>query len=147
MWKNKIAIVVLLSSVMPFSVLAQSDDEKKIRKSVDLLVSSLNSRDATAIANLYEIDADRRNGRGEWASGRAKIGKMYQQAAQAMPKELSVKFDYTVRFVVPDVALVDGTWMAGEYMKGPFTVVMVNRSGTWLIAAGRQGSAFNSANK
>ena len=142
MWKNKVAIVVLLSIYLPFSALAQSPDEKKIRESVDLLVSSLNSGDAAAIADLYEIDADRRNGSGEWADGRAQIERMYQQTTQNILKDMSVKFDYKVRFLVPEVALVDGTWTLGENMKGPFTVVMVRRSGTWLIAAGRQGAAF-----
>jgi len=142
MWKNKIAIVVLLSIVVPFSALAQSPAEKKIRESVDLLFISLNLGDAATIADLYEIDADRRNGTGEWANGRVQIAKMYQQSTQNMPKEMTVKVDYTVRFLVPDVALVDGTWSIGENRTGPFTVVMVNRSGTWLAAAGRQGAAF-----
>ena len=142
MWKNKIAIVVLFSIVVPFSALAQSPAEKKIRESVDLLFSSFNLGDAATIADLYEIDADRRNGTGEWANGRVQIGKMYQQSTQNMPKEMTVKVDYTVRFLVPDVALVDGTWSVGENRTGPFTVVMVNRSGTWLAAAGRQGAAF-----
>jgi uncharacterized protein (TIGR02246 family) len=142
MWKNKIAIVVLFSIVVPFSALAQSPAEKKIRESMDLLFISLNLGDAATIADLYEIDADRRNGTGEWANGRDQIGKMYQQSRQNMPKEMTVKVDYTVRFLVPDVALVDGTWSVGENRTGPFTVVMVNRSGTWLAAAGRQGAAF-----
>lgn len=142
MWRDKIRTVVLLSVILPFSALAQSPDEDKIRELVDLLVSSFNSGDAATIAELYEIDADRRDGSGEWARGRAQIERMYHQSVQKIPKGMSVQFEYIIRFLVPDVALVDGTWTMGENRKGPFTVVMVNRSGTWLAAAGRQGPAF-----
>jgi uncharacterized protein (TIGR02246 family) len=118
-------------------------DEAVIRAQVERLVALYNAKDPAGIALLYAPDADRRDGSGTWARGRKELTEMYERAIRSIPTGVTVRFDFTVRFVTPTVALVDGLWFVSTGTRGPFTVVVSKQSGRWLVVAGRQGAAFS----
>ena len=96
--------------------------------------------DAEAVSALYAPDADRIEGTtGTYAKGRTEIAAMYRKVFERLPAGASVRFEYAVRFIRPDVALIDGTYRLSTGLSGPFTLVITNEGGQWLLAAGRQG--------
>ena len=118
-------------------------DEAVIRAQLERLVELFNAKDPAGIALLYAPDADRRDDSGTWARGRQELTEMYERAIRRVPTGVTVRFDFTVRFVTPTVALVDGLWFFSTGTRGPFTVVVSKQSGRWLVVAGRQGAAFS----
>ncbi len=45
--------------------------------------------------------------------------------------------EITVRFLRPDIAIIDGTTVRNSEETSQFTVIATNTDGQWLIAAGR----------
>lgn len=137
------AVVAMVLTLTPAAALhAQSADESAVRLQIERLVDRFNAKDPQGVANLYEPDADRRDGSGTWARGRSEVLQMYERAIHNVPNGVTIRFDFTIRVVAPGVALVDGNWVSSLGTKGPFTIVALKKSGTWLVAAGRQGAAF-----
>jgi len=135
-------VLALLAVTMFAPSYAQQNEEAAIRAQVERLVDRLNARDSQGVAMLYEADADRRDGGGKWARGRGEVLSMYDSLIRELPSGVTARFDYTVRLVRTDLALVDGDWISSRGTKGPFTMLASKKSGVWLFAAGRQGAAF-----
>ncbi len=137
------AVVVLALIVLSVAMSgAQQTDEAAIRAQIERLADRFNAKDPQGVAMLYEADADRRDGSGTWARGRSAVQQMYDRALRNLPNGVTFHFDFTIRLVAPDIALVDGNWISSRGATGPFTIVASKKSGTWLVAAGRQGAAF-----
>ena len=122
---------------------AQQNEETAIRAQIERLVDRFNARDAQGVAMFYEADADRRDLRsGKWARGRSEVLSMYDRTIRELESGVTYRFDYTVRLVGSDLALVDGDWISTRGTKGPFILLASKKSGAWLVAAGRQGPAY-----
>ena len=73
---------------------------------------------------------------------------MYEALFLARPSRQNseatrVRFDYDVRFLRPDVALLDGFYIQPSGARGMFTVVATREAGAWMMAAGRAGSILD----
>jgi uncharacterized protein (TIGR02246 family) len=111
--------------------------------------------DAEQVASLFDADCDHRllTARGAVRRGRAQLERTFSNAfsrrTTAQGRPLRVTFT-SVRFIKPDVAIVDGTMLfgAGAGANGarlpegtePFTAVMRQADARWLIAACRVGT-------
>jgi uncharacterized protein (TIGR02246 family) len=117
-----------------------SPSESEVRSVVQRLADALNARDAIAVSLLYAPDADRIDGTtGAHAKGREAIVAMYRALLERAPLDARARFDFDVRFIRPDVALIDGTYTSTTGLRGPFTLVMTREADHWVVAAGRQG--------
>src|SRR5262245_3833135 len=122
--------LIVLSVAMPG---AQQTEDAAIRAQIERLVDRFNARDPQGVAMLYAPDADRRDGSGAWARGRSEVQQMYDRTLQNLPGGVTAYFDFSIRLVAPDVALVDGNWVLSQGTKGPFTIIVTKKSGTWLV--------------
>jgi uncharacterized protein (TIGR02246 family) len=96
--------------------------------------------DYKGVASLYAPDADRGiSGSTEIARGRCAIEQMYKRELAGWDGS-HVHDTIRVRFLRPDVALLDGFGPDSEAKDSPvgiYTVVLEKRDGRWMIAAGR----------
>ena len=117
----------------------RSADETAVREVVRMYVNARELRDARAIEALFTSDADQQTTSGDWRRGRAQIvpGTLESSRRNAGTRTISVE---SVRFLTPDVALVDGPYEIGAANgAGPrrmrTTIVLARASGQWRIAA------------
>jgi uncharacterized protein (TIGR02246 family) len=96
--------------------------------------------DYKGVANLYAPDADRGiSGSTELARGRFAIEQVYKRELAGWDGS-RVHDTIRVRFLRPDVALLDGFGLDSEAKDSPvaiYTVVLIKQDGRWIIAAGR----------
>ncbi len=118
---------------------ARSADETAVRDVVRKYVNARELRDASAIEALFTSDADQQTTSGEWRRGRAQVvpGTLESSRRNTGTRAISVEF---VRFLTPDVAVVDGPYEIGAADgAGPrrmrTTIVLTRASGQWRIAA------------
>ena len=117
----------------------RSPDEAAIRKSVEALAAALNARDAKGGARLFAEDGDQIVLGSARYRGRADIERAYREKRLSIPdgKHIAIAV-MSIRFVLPDVALVD---VEGHLVERPATsrdrafYIMVRRGGAWQIAA------------
>ena len=99
--------------------------------------------DAAQVASYYAIDADRIAASGVQVQGREQIQQGYAALLARRAKDpTSAPFHATmsIRFLRPDVALMDGRWTgvrSGAEVHGLFTLTATKDEGRWYIAAGR----------
>jgi uncharacterized protein (TIGR02246 family) len=119
------------------------DEEKAVRDLWESFEQAFNEYDAAKVAELYAPDADRVDAGGEWACGRSEIRRQYESELERRKADPSVRpFQPTIRlrFVRPDVAMIDGEWdwmRSGRIVRGQFTVVASKEKGSWWITSGR----------
>src|SRR5262245_31542136 len=84
--------------------------EDAIRKTIDAYAAAWNSKDAAGITNLYTSDADYTGFGSTMTRGRANLERMYFGlfAAEYAGTHLTIAVS-SMRFLKPDVAVVDGT--------------------------------------
>jgi uncharacterized protein (TIGR02246 family) len=116
----RVILVLVLIVLSVATSVAQQTDEAVIRAQIERLVERFNARDARGVAMLYEPDADRRDGSGNWARGRSAVHQMYDRTLRDLPNGVTAHFDFTISLVTPDVALVNGNWIPTERRHGPF---------------------------
>ncbi len=96
--------------------------------------------DYKGVARLYAPDADRGiSGSTEIARGRSAIEQMYKRELAEWDGS-RVHDTIRVRFLRPDVALLDGFGPDSGAKNSPvaiYTAVLAKRDGRWMIAAGR----------
>ena len=67
------------------------------------------------------------------------LGRASRQNSEAT----RTRFEYEVRFLRPDVALIDGFYIQPSGTRGMFTVVATKEDGAWRMAAGRAGAILD----
>jgi uncharacterized protein (TIGR02246 family) len=90
---------------------AEEKDEQLIRNMVAEAVSRFNNGDASIIRELWDEDADYVGVEGTLITGREAIeeliGRMLKASFGKVNQNAAIE---RVRFLAPDIALVDGTW-------------------------------------
>ncbi|MDH3601809.1 MAG: SgcJ/EcaC family oxidoreductase [Candidatus Tectomicrobia bacterium] len=117
-------------------------EEQALRAMWEQFEERYSQRDAEGVANLFAPDSDRINHQGQLAQGRHDVQKQYEAIFQdeTDPVIQSSHAALTIRFLRPDVALLDGRWKAdGPHgtIEGGFTVTATKENNRWCIAAGR----------
>ena len=117
----------------------RASDENAIRSQVKALEGALNTRDAIGGAGLFAEDGDQIVLSSSLYRGRSTIERAYREKRLAIPEGKHILITVqSVRFISPDVALVD---VEGQLVETPSTskdrafYVMVRRGGSWHIAA------------
>ncbi len=137
-----------VSSLVLFSLLygcvsgPPEEGEFEVQAMWDRFEEAFGAGDADGVSALYAEDADRINHRGVVARGRTEIQAQYAAAIasrQADPTTLPYHADITVRFLRPDIAIIDGLLVRNSEETSQFTVIATKTDGQWLIAAGRPG--------
>lgn len=131
----------------------QQDDERVIRNMVDQAVARLNRGDLTALDEFWDERADYVGVDGTILTGRVQIQAFFQRLASSggsRPQQ-TASID-RIRFVVPDVAIVDGSWTitgahdsAGHELppiKGRGLEVVQRKDGRWWVVATREMVIF-----
>lgn len=133
----------LLLLVMTFSVLAaqmpsSSADDQAVRDVVAQYMKARNEKNAEAARRLFTPDADQLVSTGEWRKG---IDSMIRGMMASSHKELgrsSITVE-DVRFIEPDVAIVDGRYQTTSVngaIRNMWTTLILKRTGgEWRIAA------------
>ncbi|GAB3640336.1 SgcJ/EcaC family oxidoreductase [Spirosoma arcticum] len=106
---KKLVAISLLSVVWLANVNAQTPtDEAAVRGVITAFNKAFNAHDAKAFGAVFAEDADFTNWRGTSAHGRAKIEEFHVPVLTVMYKNgVQEIVDSTVRFIKPDVAVVD----------------------------------------
>jgi uncharacterized protein (TIGR02246 family) len=113
---------------------ATPSDEAAIRTHLTGYIEARSRQDAHAEAMFYADDADFRAADGTWAVGRQQIERALAPSGPPRPDFRFRLAIGTIRFLNPDVAVVDAVASnTGNYA----TYVMVKRGGMWLIGAAR----------
>jgi uncharacterized protein (TIGR02246 family) len=114
-------------------------DEAAVREVVRKYVDARELRDAGAIEALFTSDADQQTTSGEWRRGRAQIVPGTLESSKRNPGTRTIRVE-SVRFLTPDVAIVDGPYEIGAAdgaapRRMRATIVLTRGSGAWRIAA------------
>jgi uncharacterized protein (TIGR02246 family) len=136
-------------------MMSSTSDEQRIRDVWARFERAWSAADPRATAAVWDVESDHRRlapGPGGERRGRAEVERALAEAftkrtpgaARSMRCPI-----LSVRFVRPDVAIVDGTLqvtaptgMPDRIAVGePFTAVMTKQGEEWLIAASRVGRA------
>jgi len=150
------AVVVLgLAAVLSMANGAErgvrkNSDEEAVRQAGASLVDAINRGDAGAAADHWTLDGDLVNPSGQLIKGREAIHRELEAIMAEGRGKLETHM-LQVRFVAPDVALVDGTSQRIPEPPGPYgedrhSIVCVKRDGKWLIAALRAAVFFPPSN-
>ena len=117
---------------------AGASDENDIRMLVGRYVEARNGRDETALRNLFTSDADQLVSNGEWRRGVEALirGAMASSRKEAGNSSITVE---SVRFVTPDVAIVDGRYRTSSdqgVVRNMWTTLVTRRTdANWRISA------------
>jgi uncharacterized protein (TIGR02246 family) len=149
--RGTLIAIVLAALGIPITAKATGDanhaaDEAAISAVItDRFLAGWNAHDAHLFASAFAPDADFTNVRGMSASGRENIEQFHAQAFQKMFMQSHQTAEVKkVRFLKPDVAIVDVRWeMTGALTPdgvsrpvrtGLLDLVFTSSSGSWLIA-------------
>jgi len=139
---------ILMSAVIGLccvgSVLAQTRDEKEVRKAVQSFYDAFSSDNFSGASNYTTEDWNHINPSGGWTRGRTAVLKEVNEVHSTFLKGVSdTPEEMSVRFATSDVAVVtvpsrisnytspDGVRHENERLIRTF--VVVKRSGRWLI--------------
>jgi uncharacterized protein (TIGR02246 family) len=116
------------------------EEEDSIRAMWARFEEFYNKDDADGVVTLFEEDADRFTHQGEVGHGRAEIREQYVAEFAGRKADSTIQpfhAELTIRFLRPDVAILDAKAVWNPQTKVQFTVIESKASGRWLIAAGR----------
>jgi uncharacterized protein (TIGR02246 family) len=133
----------------------EASEEAEIRRLWQNFEETFFKLDAEGVSRLYAADADRINPKGEVARGRGQIAEQYAalftdpDLRDILTRDGQHRFpiEISVRFIRPDVAILDGRMTAEEADKKQlnlFVVVLVKEQDRWWLAAGRDLRGFRS---
>src|SRR5260370_22593354 len=140
--------VCIWFGAVPFGQ-AKESEERLIRKMVAEAVSRFNNGDASVIRELWDQDADYVGVDGTLTTGRAAIEELLGRVLKANSGKLTQNATIErVRFLAPDIVLVDGTWTitgavdaAGKELpaiKGRGLELVKKKNGHWRFVATRE---------
>ena len=133
-------LICLICLALTSSVVAQSPsvnpaDEAAVRDIVRRYTQARELSDPKAIEALFTADADQYTTGGEWRRGMAQLVKGMLETSARNPGMRAITIA-AVRFVTPDVAIVDGEYRTGTDARQLWTTLTVKREGRgWKIAA------------
>lgn len=114
---------------------APAADEAAVRDIVRRYTQARELSDPKAIEALFTTDADQYTSSGEWRRGMAALVKGMLETSARNPGNRVIAIA-AVRFVTPDVAIVDGEYRTGTDARRLWTTLTVTRVGkAWKIAA------------
>ena len=118
---------------------APSADETAVRAVVQKYVDAREARDPKAIEPLFTEDADQLVSDGTWRRGRDALVRGMLESSRRNPARRSITVE-SVRFLSPEVALVDGRYIQkgaeGGKDREMWTAITLKRvAGGWRIAA------------
>lgn len=139
------ALALVACARAPAEHSSRGADSAEIIKFIDAHAVTWNRHDARSVAELWHPDGDIRDD--SVISGRAAIEQRYAEmfAGRYKATTHSHPGGYTIRFLTPDVAILDGfaqvTGLLGPDGRelppsgGPYTAVLTKVNGRWGIAA------------
>jgi uncharacterized protein (TIGR02246 family) len=117
-------------------VAGAAKDESAVREVVKRYVEAREQREPKAVAALFDSSADQLVSTGEWRKGRDELvrGMLASSGQNSGKRTINVE---SVRFITPEVAIVDGRYeIAGpESRKMWTTFVMKHSTDGWRIEA------------
>ena len=109
-------------------------DEAAVRDIVQRYTRARELNDPKAIEALFTADADQYTSSGEWRRGVPALVKGMLATSAANPGVRAITIA-AVRFVTPDVAIVDGDYKTGTNTQPLWTTLIVKREAKgWRIA-------------
>jgi uncharacterized protein (TIGR02246 family) len=133
-------LILSLCIAAAVSVTAQSPavskaDEAAVRDIVQRYTQARELNDPATIEALFTADADQYTSSGEWRRGVPALVKGMRDTSARNPGVRAIAIA-AVRFVTPDVAIVDGDYKTGTDSRPLWTTLVVKReSKGWRIAA------------
>jgi uncharacterized protein (TIGR02246 family) len=123
------------SMVSAQSPAAKASDEAAVRDIVRRYTEARELSDPKAIEALFTADADQYTTSGEWRRGMSQMVKGMLETSARNPGARVITIA-AVRFLTPDVAIVDGEYKTGTDARLVWTTLTVKRDGrAWKIAA------------
>ena len=123
------------SMVSAQSPAANASDEAAVRDIVRRYTEARELSDPKAIEALFTADADQYTTSGEWRRGMSQMVKGMLETSARNPGARVITIA-AVRFLTPDVAIVDGEYKTGTDARLVWTTLTVKRDGrAWKIAA------------
>jgi uncharacterized protein (TIGR02246 family) len=114
---------------------ANAADEAAVRDVVRRYTQARELNEPKAIEALFTADADQYTSSGEWRRGMSALIKGMQETSARNPGVRAINVA-AVRFITPDVAIVDGEYKTGSDGRLLWTTLTVKRDGkNWRIAA------------
>ena len=118
---------------------ARGNDEAAIREIVSRYVDAREKIDEKLVEALFTSDADQLVSSGEWRRGREAVVRGTMQSSRNTGGKRNIKVE-SIRFVVTDVAIVDGryelTGLAGGATRQMWTTIVLKRTESgWRITA------------
>ena len=136
-----ILLVTSLLIVWPLQSQSADNEEDAVRAMWHQFETYFDDSDVDGVASLYASDSDRFTNDGRRAEGRNDIRQVYAEiiARRALGPLITKGYhaNISVRFLRPDVAIVDGISKRTPGVTSYFTIVVTKEDGDWLIAAGR----------
>jgi uncharacterized protein (TIGR02246 family) len=134
--------LILMLSSMPLVAREAADppaDETAVRAVVQKYVDAREARNPEAIEPLFTEDADQLVSDGSWRKGRDALVRGMLESSKRNPAKRSITGE-SVRFLTPEVALVDGRYVQkgaeGGKDREMWTAITLKRvAGGWKIAA------------
>ncbi len=135
MWRMLLLTLLAVPCLAQAQAPASAADETAVKALIDRYVNARDARDENAIAALFTSDADQYTTAGEWRRGRPQVVKGTAESTKQNPGDRSIDIK-SIRFVTPDVGVVDGYYnIAGSDVQRWTTIVVKRESGTWRISA------------
>lgn len=120
-------------------------DEAVVRRVIARYVEARDARDSAALVALLTTDADQYTTTGDWRRGRERLIPGMAESSRQNPGSRGIRVE-AVRFLTPDVAIVDGAYdIAGSPVARWTTIVLTREAGVWRIAAIRNMTPTRSA--
>jgi|SRR5687768_782911 uncharacterized protein (TIGR02246 family) len=132
-----VAFWLLLAATVPAAAQtspAGAADEAAVRDIVQRYTRARELNDPKAIAALFTTDADQFTSSGEWRRGVDALVKGMLETSARNPGVRAIAIA-AVRFVTPDLAIVDGDYKTGTGSQRLWTTIVVKREPSgWRIA-------------
>lgn len=131
-------LVVISHAALSAELPSSEADARAVRAVVAQYMEARNQKNADKIRSLFTPNADQLVSTGEWRKGLDNLVRGTMASSHKERSESSIEIE-GVRFIGPDVAIVDGryetTSVAGAVRKMWTTLILKRDKGEWKIAA------------
>ena len=144
-WLTLVLCVAAAASLQAQSTSSNKSDDAAVRDIVRRYTEARELNDPKAIAALFTDDADQYTTSGDWRRGISQLVKGMLETSARNPGVRAITIA-AVRFVTPDVAVVDGEYKTGTGARPLWTTLIVKRVASgWRIAAIRNAAPTGQA--